>query len=92
MNKFLYLAIVALMTLNLADLKAGEDPHGLYHLKRPRWQNNCSKLSTIQVCRRLGRTARDVATGTNCQPMGTDANRDSGKLSTEKHRRNTPRP
>ena len=34
MKKILYLAIVALMTLNLADLKAGEDPHGLYHLKR----------------------------------------------------------
>ncbi len=61
MKKILYLAIVALMTLNLADLKAGEDrlesrrrptwtlPPQEIHL--PRWQNSCSKLSTIQVCR-----------------------------------------
>ena len=39
MKKILYLAIAALMTLNLTDMKAGEDPHGLYHLKRLIYQN-----------------------------------------------------
>lgn len=48
MNKFLYLAIVALMTLNLTDLKAGEDPHGLYHLKRFIYQDGRTTVPSFQ--------------------------------------------
>ena len=48
MKKILYLAIVALMTLNLADLKAGEDPHGLYHLKRLIYQNGRTTVPAFQ--------------------------------------------
>ena len=48
MKKILYLAIAALMTLNLTDLKAGEDPHGLYHLKRLIYQNGRTTVPAFQ--------------------------------------------
>ena len=48
MKKILYLAIAALMTLNLADMKAGEDPHGLYHLKRLIYQNGRTTVPAFQ--------------------------------------------
>ena len=48
MKKILYLAIAALMTLNLTDMKAGEDPHGLYHLKRLIYQNGRTTVPAFQ--------------------------------------------
>ena len=48
MKKILYLAIVALMTLNLTDMKAGEDPHGLYHLARSIFHDGGIKVPAFQ--------------------------------------------
>lgn len=48
MKKILSLAIVALMTFSLTDMKAGEDPHGLYHLKRFIYQNGRTTVPAFQ--------------------------------------------
>ena len=48
MKKIVYLAIVAIMTLNLTDMRAGEDPHGLYHLKRSIFQDGKIKFPAFQ--------------------------------------------
>lgn len=48
MKKILSLAIVALMTFSLTDMKAEEDPHGLYHLKRFIYQNGRTTVPAFQ--------------------------------------------